>query len=216
MHRVREVVKEDPLQGWDKAWQENVTPWDAGESQPPLRDLLVSGEVDLPKSGRALVPGSGRGYDAILIATTLGLETTGLDISPVALEAARAHAAASDLPVGTKVNFEARDFFALAPSPEERYDLIYDYTFFVAIEPSRRPEWGRQMSALVKPGGYLINLAFPLAPKPYEGGPPHYVKPEHYQEVLGDGWEKVLDKVPERSLEWHKGNGERIVVYRKL
>ena len=146
-----------------------MTPWDAGQSQPPLRDLLASGEIDFPKSGRALVPGCGRvcisihlvaicvficvlsrqGYDAILIATVLGLETTGLDISPVAMEAARAcvgshqiptclyslgHAhtrsntASSNLPAGTKVNFEARDFFALAPTPDERYDLIYDYT----------------------------------------------------------------------------------------
>ncbi|KAI0721207.1 hypothetical protein C8Q72DRAFT_756942, partial [Fomitopsis betulina] len=69
--------------------QQNATPWDAGQSQPPLKDLLASGEVDFPKSGRALVPGCGRGYDAILIATTLGLETTGLDISPVAMNAAR-------------------------------------------------------------------------------------------------------------------------------
>ena len=38
------------------------------------------------------------------------------------------NAAASNLPVGTKVNFEARNFFTLAPAPEERYDLIYDYT----------------------------------------------------------------------------------------
>lgn len=40
--------------------QQNATPWDAGQSQPPLKDLLASGEVDFPKSGRALVPGCGR------------------------------------------------------------------------------------------------------------------------------------------------------------
>ncbi|KAH9926432.1 S-adenosyl-L-methionine-dependent methyltransferase [Fomitopsis serialis] len=215
MDRVRELIREDPSAGWDKAWQQNVTPWDAGQSQPPLRDLLESDEVDLPRSGRALVPGCGRGYDVILIATALGLETTGLDISPVALEAARAHAASSGLPAGTKVNFEGWDFFTLAPSPGEQYDLIYDYTFFVAIQPSRRPEWGRQMSALVKSGGYLITLAWPLAPEPYESGPPHYSKPEHYAEVLGDGWEKVLDKEPEHSLERHVGC-ERLIVYRSL
>ena len=38
------------------------------------------------------------------------------------------NAEASNLPAGTKVNFEVRDFFALAPAAEERYDLIYDYT----------------------------------------------------------------------------------------
>lgn len=37
-----------------------VTPWDAGDLQPPLRDLLNSGELKLPTAGRALVPGCGR------------------------------------------------------------------------------------------------------------------------------------------------------------
>ena len=36
-----------------------ITPWDIGHSQPPLRDLLVSGKVSFPAEGRALVPGCG-------------------------------------------------------------------------------------------------------------------------------------------------------------
>lgn len=71
------------------------------------------------------------------------------------------------------------------------------------------------MSRLLKPGGYLILLAFPLAPEPYDYGPPHYLKPEHYADALGKGWEKVLDKVPEHSRERHVGI-ERIIVFRKL
>ncbi|PIL37275.1 hypothetical protein GSI_00968 [Ganoderma sinense ZZ0214-1] len=37
----------------------------------------------------------------------------------------------------------------------------------------------------------------------------------YYDEVLGDGWEKVLDEVPKISMESHIGK-ERIVVRRKL
>lgn len=70
------------------------------------------------------------------------------------------------------------------------------------------------MRSLVKPGGYLITLIYPLAPQPYEGGPPFYVTPQHHVEVLGDGWEKVLDRVPERSAEGHGGK-ERIVVWKR-
>ena len=40
--------------------QEKVTPWDKGELQPPLRDLLLTDEVNWPHEGRALVPGCGR------------------------------------------------------------------------------------------------------------------------------------------------------------
>ena len=87
-------------------------------------------------------------------------------------------------------------------------------SFFVAILPPRRPEWGRKMAELVKPGGYLICLVFPILPYT-EFGPPFYVRPEHYDEVLGDGWEKVLDEVPKISMDSHVGK-ERIVVRRKL
>ena len=40
--------------------RENVTPWDKGELQPPLRDLLLTDEANWPREGRALVPGCGR------------------------------------------------------------------------------------------------------------------------------------------------------------
>lgn len=40
--------------------KEKVTPWDHGAIQPPLKDILESGEVEFPRQGRALVPGCGR------------------------------------------------------------------------------------------------------------------------------------------------------------
>ena len=70
------------------------------------------------------------------------------------------------------------------------------------------------MKKLVKPGGYLITLIFPIVSY-VEVGPPFYVRPEHYDEVLGDGWEKVVDQVPENSLPTHVDK-ERLVVRRKL
>ena len=87
----------------------DVTPWDKlKEIQPPLRALLQSRQQDWPRQGRALVPGCGRvgipftrlsvpvcifmiyqGYDAIFIASILGLDTLGLDISTTAIQSAR-------------------------------------------------------------------------------------------------------------------------------
>lgn len=87
-------------------------------------------------------------------------------------------------------------------------------SFFVAIPPSRRPEWGRQMNALVKPGGFLITLVFPIDP-PTEEGPPFFVRPEHYVEILKGNWEKVIDMIPAESHQTHNGR-ERLVVWKKL
>jgi methyl halide transferase len=83
----------------------------------------------------------------------------------------------------------------------------------VAIHPSLRDDWGRQMNALIKPGGYLIALVYPLDPET-NTGPPFYVRLEHYVKVLGECWEKVFDAVPAVSIPSHLGR-ERLVVWRK-
>ena len=138
----------------------------------------------------------------------------------------------SQLPSALNVKFESKDFFMLGQSENEKFDLIYDYTyvegssfsdisssqvyprFFVAIPPTRRVEWGQIMSRLAKPGGYLIALVFPMDP-PQDYGPPFFVRPKHYDEVLGEGWQKIIDRVPAVSLETHK-NRERLVVWKRL
>ncbi|KAJ6571834.1 S-adenosyl-L-methionine-dependent methyltransferase [Mycena capillaripes] len=206
--RIREIITDDP-HSWDQAWNQNVTPWDAGEFQPPLREVTKSGEVAFPTSGRALVPGCGSGYDAIYISSELGLNTLAIDISPIAVKNA-----SKNIPDGLNTRFEVHDFFSFTVPDSEKFDLIYDYTFFVAIPPSRRPEWGSQMNSLIKPGGYLITLVFPLDPET-DVGPPWFVRPEHYLAPLGDGWEKVVDRVPTSSSSAHVGR-ERLVVWKKL
>ncbi|CAL1702271.1 unnamed protein product [Somion occarium] len=212
--QVRRLIKESEGQGgWDKAWKLGVTPWDVGYVQPPLVDLLTAKQLEFPTSGRALVPGCGRGYDPIFIASTLGFDTLAIDISEAAVNAANELLAKSTLPSSGKVTFKLGDFFELSES-DGQYDLIYDYTFFVAIPPVMRQEWGRKMSELLKPGGFLITLIFPIDP-PQDYGPPFYVRAEHYVDVLGEGWERVVDEIPERSSEPHKGR-ERLVVWKKL
>ena len=80
------------------------------------------------------------------------------------------------------------------------------------------------MRKLIKPGGYLITLVFPI--RPYdEYGPPFYVQPEHYVEVLGErvegsddpeGWIKVVDKVPAKSLNDEHVGREKLVIWKRV
>ena len=39
--------------------KDGMTPWDAGQAQPPLKELLESKVLDLPSTGSAFVPGCG-------------------------------------------------------------------------------------------------------------------------------------------------------------
>ncbi|KAI0800245.1 thiol methyltransferase 1 [Fomes fomentarius] len=209
---VRNLIETHQDKGWDEAWKVGTTPWDAGQPQPALTALLESGTIGFPRAGRALVPGCGRGYDTVSIAAILGIETLGTDIAPAAIEAAQKYIQSAASTAIDKVRFEVTDFFALDDAAG--FDLIYDYTFFVAIPPSRRPEWGHQVTKLMKPGGYLITLIYPMLPY-REYGPPFYVRPEHYGEVLGEEWVTVLDIVPGVTLESHVGK-ERLIVRRRV
>lgn len=57
--RLREIIKLDDLSTWDQAWQEKITPWDEGHIQPAIQEAVEKSGFDLPRSGRALVPGCG-------------------------------------------------------------------------------------------------------------------------------------------------------------
>lgn len=43
-------------------------------------------------------------------------------------------------------------------------------SFLCAMPPSMRPQWASRMAEIIKPGGVLVALMFPLEEK--EGGPP--------------------------------------------
>ncbi|KAJ3723807.1 S-adenosyl-L-methionine-dependent methyltransferase [Lentinula raphanica] len=217
-------------ESWDRLWANGLTPWEAGavDVQPPLKMVVQSGEIPWPKEGKALVPGCGRGFDTIYLASTLGWKTVlGYDISTTAVAAANDFLQSGNIPpsVSASVKFDVVDFFKLELPNEEKFDLIYDYTFYVAIPPTMRPDWGKQMQALIKPGGYLITLMFPHVPEPYKLGPPYWSSFENYVEVLGGsngsggatGWEIVYDKIPPEDIlsDVHKGK-DRIVVWKRV
>ncbi|KAK1319661.1 putative thiol methyltransferase 2 [Acorus calamus] len=163
VRKIQEVIHGGD--GWDKCWEQGLTPWDIGRPTPVLVDLLEKG--GLPK-GRALVPGCGTGYDVVAIA---GPErfVVGLEISEHAIK--RSKELFSSLPNANCFKFLVGDFFSWRPT--ELFDLIFDYTFFCAIEPSMRPAWASQVRDMLKPDGELITLMFPIGDR--EGGPPYNV-----------------------------------------
>ena len=102
-----------------------------------LSEELLSGKV-------ALDLATGDGRNALLLAEK-GLDVTGLDISPVALEKARAHAAER----GLALQALEQDLFTYDYG-SERWDLVSLIYFNPAIEILER------LKAAVKPGGVML------------------------------------------------------------
>ncbi|KAF3954971.1 hypothetical protein CMV_019754 [Castanea mollissima] len=82
--KLQRLVHKDSTDGWEKSWEQGVTPWDLGQPTPILVHLHQTGA--LPK-GRALVPGCGSGYDVAAIACPERY-VVGLDISDIAIKKA--------------------------------------------------------------------------------------------------------------------------------
>ncbi|KDN50060.1 hypothetical protein RSAG8_01396, partial [Rhizoctonia solani AG-8 WAC10335] len=202
-------------EGWDAAWQEGVTPWDTGMSQPPLQQVFETSircELGIPKSGRALVPGCGRGYDAIYLASQ-GYSVIGADLSATAVSEARKYLSSQPNAEHIKVQYQVLDFFKSPSLTEEPFDLVYDFTFFCAIPLGLREPWGRRMAEIVKPGGYLITLMYPIDPgRARDDGPPFPVDFEAYSAVLKESWDNLLNVVPTTST--HEGR-ERLGIWRR-
>ncbi|KAF3935418.1 hypothetical protein ABW20_dc0104639 [Dactylellina cionopaga] len=195
---------------WKSLWDEGTYHyWDRGEASPSLVDFLMEHPELVQPSGshmKALVPGCGRGHDVHLFAS-LGIEAYGLELAESATETAIQFAATQPLPPSSgSSSFITGDFFSnewLNKLDTKQFDLIYDYTFMVALNPAEgyREKWAERVAALIKPGGTLICLEFPLY-KAYDlPGPPWAIRSETYVGLLENvGFERKYHVKPRRYL----------------
>lgn len=99
---------------WEEKYQANTIPWVRGGSSPALQRWL---EADALAHGRILVPGCGRGHEAVELARH-GLHVTALDIAPTALRHLE-----TDLAAGLTAERVCAD--ALLWQPNAPFDAIY-------------------------------------------------------------------------------------------
>ena len=184
-------------EAWNSRYQSGDTPWDLAGPTPELKRLLDEGK--LPAKGRVLVPGGGRGHDAVLFAERK-YEVDLVDFAPLALEAALIEASRQKQAI-----FAYRqDFFDLPKLPYHAgsYDILLEYTMFCAIDPELRPAYAKAAAALLKPGGFLVGLFFPL--EMHKPGPPFVVSEKEVRELFSPSFEITIEK-PQLSIKARAG-----------
>jgi Thiopurine S-methyltransferase (TPMT) len=74
------------------------------------------------------------------------------------------------------------------PDSSDQFDFIFDYTFFCALPPLLRADWGSRMASLLRPDtGRLLTIMFPVdtdANIAQKTGPPYSVTIDAYREAL--------------------------------
>jgi len=151
-------------------------PWDIGRPQPAFLALAEAGAI----RGRVLDVGCGTG-EHVLMAAGLGLETTGLDAAPTAIDAARRKARDR----GLTARFLVWDALRLAELGE-RFDTVLDSGLFHVFTDEDRPRFVEGLRAVVRPGGRYLMLCFSER-QPGLWGPRRVTRAE-IRASFADGW----------------------------
>jgi SAM-dependent methyltransferase len=154
-------------------------PWDIGRPQPAFADIAQAGLI----RGRVLDAGCGTG-EHTLMAAALGLDATGVDLAPTALEAARRKA--RDLGLAARfLRHDARNLAGLG----ESFDTVLDCGLFHILGDDDRAAYTRGLRTATRPGGRFFLLCFS------DSGPANrwaHVRRVSMDEIIAsfaDGWQ---------------------------
>jgi SAM-dependent methyltransferase len=160
-------------------------PWDSGTPDPLLVEMVESRAI---APGRTLEVGCGTGTNALYLATH-GFDVLGVDISPLAVEKARARAQG-------RARFETGDFLVEAP-PGGPFQLVFDRgCFHVFDEAGERARFAGCVAAQLVEGGLWLSILGSTEGPPRDGGPPR----RSARDIL-DAVEPALELVLLRSAE---------------
>ncbi|BAX90951.1 class I SAM-dependent methyltransferase [Mycobacterium shigaense] len=152
-------------------------PWSIGTPQPELSALIDQGRFH----GDVLDVGCGEGAISLTLAE-LGHTTVGLDLSPTAIELARAEAAKWGL---TRASFEVADISDFT-GYDGRFGTIVDSTLFHSIPVEAREGYQRSISRAAAPGASYFALVFDKAAAPE--GPINAVTADELRAAVSDYW----------------------------
>lgn len=192
-------------QFWDELYSSGATGWDLGSSTPVFRDVVQRQLI--PATGSVLVVGAGKGHDAILFAQH-GYDVVAVDFAPTAIQIARTNA--EDARVA--VQFIQTDLFHLGAAYRHCFDLMVEYTVFCAIDPSRRREYLEMSESVLKPGGLLVGLFFPIDGR--EGGPPFAVDAKEVEQLFSKSFTLEHKEIPTSSVKPRRGK-EILLIWKR-
>lgn len=219
VYKVRHHLSTNP-NDWDTLWKNNTTPWDLGHATPLLINEINKRRKLFQNFENVLVPGCGSGYDLISLSNACNnANITGLDTSPTSIQ--RAKDIINNHNNNNNIQLACDDYFTFQ---HQKFDFIYDYTFFCALHPSKRAHWGNRIKQLLKKDGMLFTILFPILSNVDEEnkmkGPPYPVKLDDYKNVLlndncSDGRLEIYDGPYASSETVLERKGMELVVWWK-
>ena len=162
---------------WDDSYTAaQPAPWDIGRPQQAFVRLAERGLL----TGRLLDAGCGTGEHTMLAAAH-GAEATGVDISPAAIEQARAKAAQRS----SAARFQVADALDLAAFGLS-FSTIVDSGVFHIFSDTDRPRYVASLASVLESGGTCYLMCFSDR-QPGDFGP-RRVSQQELRDAFSDGW----------------------------
>jgi SAM-dependent methyltransferase len=155
---------------------EGTPPWETGRPQRALLALAEAGAI----RGRVLDVGCGTGEHALL-AASLGLAATGIDLAAAAIERARQKAEQR----GLEARFVVGNVLDLAELGQ-RFDTVLDSGLFHVLEDDDRSAFVAGLRGVVPPGGRYFLLCFSDRQPGVFG--PRRITQDEIRAAFADGW----------------------------
>jgi SAM-dependent methyltransferase len=184
------------LEFWQEKYRSGHTPWDLGRVSDPVLALLAD---HFPPQGRVLVPGCGRGHEALHLAQR-GYRVTAVDLAEEPLVELRAAARERGLVPGRDLEIARADVLALPADFGGAFDVLLEQTCLCALNPARFGDYARMAHTVLKPGGRLLGVFMEVPGSATGGGGPPYSTPPALVKALfppSRGWAfEGLDPMP--------------------
>jgi SAM-dependent methyltransferase len=149
---------------WDQLYKTGDLPWDTGEPDNHFVEFVRAHRI---RRGRALEVGCGTGTNATWLARQ-GLDVLGIDVSPSAIEKARARQRAQ----GVESHFAVLDFLEAAP-PGAPFDFVFDRgCFHIFDEADDRDRFAARVAEALGSDGVWLSLIGSTEGPPRDHGPP--------------------------------------------
>jgi 2-heptyl-1-hydroxyquinolin-4(1H)-one methyltransferase len=163
-------------------------PWNLGEPQPAIAEVIDAGEV----RGHVLDAGCGVGATALHLADR-GHRVLGVDASPSAI--AQAEEAARTR--GSTARFETADITELSGHDDE-FDTVIDSTLFHSMPVEARSAYLASIARAAVPGAVLHVLVFSREVPFPEGTGPNAVTEDELRAAVGEYW--TVDRVGDSRI----------------
>jgi len=179
---------------WDAVYTgAEPAPWDIGRPQPAFVRLADGGLL----TGQVLDAGCGSGENTLLAASR-GAQAIGIDVSPTAIERARAKAADR----GITARFEVADALSL-DQLGLTFDTVIDSGLFHVFNDDDRARYVTSLASVLRPGGSCYLMCFSDR-QPGTFGP-RRVSQDELRTAFSDGWTVV--SITADAFEVNRGFG---------